>query len=138
LRVLPYGTPPYLHQRAFGFGPYVCGYEYYVIDGQNFVLGKVNFKYQLLKPTTIKFKFIPLEKFNTLHLALYLGTFVDVGYVEDRTSAFTDYNKLGDAWLGGAGIGFDVVTYYDMVGRIEYSVNRMMEHGLFIHFGAPF
>lgn len=138
LRVLPYGTPPYLHQRAFGFGPYVRGYEYYVIDGQNFVLGKVNFKYQLLKPTTIKFKFIPLEKFNTLHLALYVGTFFDVGYVEDRTSAFTDYNKLGDAWLGGAGIGFDVVTYYDMVGRIEYSVNRMMEHGLFIHFGAPF
>jgi len=34
----------------------------------------------------------------------------------------------------GFGAGIDFVTYYDKVLRVEYSINRMGEKGLFIHF----
>ena len=30
----------------------------------------------------------------------------------------------------------DYVTYYDVVIRFEYSINRKLERGLFIHFNA--
>jgi hypothetical protein len=38
--------------------------------------------------------------------------------------------------LGGAGIGIDMVTYYDIVLRFEYSVTRQGDRGFFISFEA--
>jgi hypothetical protein len=44
--------------------------------------------------------------------------------------------NLSGQWLGGGGAGIDLVTYYDRLLRVEYSINRMGETGLFIHFMA--
>lgn len=138
LRWMPGPVPPYYHQRALGFSTYVRGYEYYVVDGQSFVLGKINFRYQLLKPHVYKIPFLPIEKFNTFHLAIYTGLFTDAAYVDDRASAASDENRLGNAFLQGYGAGIDFVTYYDMAFRVEYTFNRLGESGFFLHFGAPF
>jgi len=46
-------------------------------------------------------------------------------------------NQLENSLLIGYGLGIDFVTYYDLVFRLEYSMNRMNEHGFFIHFMAP-
>lgn len=137
-RWLPGALPPYYHQRALGFGPYVRGYEYYVIDGQSYVMGKVSVRYQLLKPHIYRFPFIPLEKFNTLHLALYTGLFADAAYVEDRASLPAEGNTLGNTTLFGYGAGLDIVTYYDIAIRLEYAFNRLGENGFFMHLGAAF
>ncbi len=137
-RLLPGPTPPFYHQRALGFGTYVRGFEYYVIDGQNYVVAKSAFRYQLLKPRVFKFKWFPLEKFNTLHLALYTGLFVDAGYVQDKASTVIDNNNLGNSWLSGYGAGLDIVTYYDMTCRFEYAINNLGEGGFYVHIGAPF
>ena len=126
----------YYFQRSLGYGnDFVRGYEYYVIDGQNFVLAKTNFKYNLL-PTKIKsFSWIPLKKFNTLHYALYSNIFFDCGYVKDIY--FKRNNQLNNSFIYGLGIGLDFVTYYDKVLRVEYSINKQKEQGIFIHFIAP-
>jgi outer membrane protein assembly factor BamA len=137
-RWLPGATPPYYHQRALGFGNLVRGYEYYVIDGQSYVLGKVSLRYQLLKPHVYRFDFLPVEKFNTFHLAIYTGLFADAGYTDDRASNPADRNKLGNTLLFGYGAGIDIVTYYDVALRIEYSFNRIGESGFFLHLGAAF
>lgn len=137
-RWLPGPVPPYYHQRALGFSSYVRGFEYYVVDGQNFILAKSAMRYQLLKPRVFRFSWFPLEKFNTLHLALYTGVFADAGYVQDKASTAADRNTLGNAWLSGYGAGFDVVTYYDLVFRFEYTFNNLGEGGFYVHFGAPF
>lgn len=129
---------PYYHRRALGFGTYVRGYEYYVIDGQTYAIGKAAVRYQILKPHIFKFKFLPVEKFNTLHLAIYGGFFADGGYVEDRESVTSDLNALGNSFLFGYGAGLDIVTYYDVALRLEYSFNRKGENGLFVHMGAAF
>ena len=41
-------------------------------------------------------------------------------------------------WQFSAGVGFDFVTYYDLVFRIDYAINRYKEHGFFIHVETPF
>ena len=38
------GYQPYFAQRGFGFDDYVRGYEYYVVDGQDFWLSKTVLK----------------------------------------------------------------------------------------------
>lgn len=124
---------PYHVQQGLGWGDYVRGYEYYVIDGQRYSLGKLGLRYQLVRPRIQSFP-LPLNKFNTVHYALYAGLYGDAGYVEDKL--YLGMNSMANSWLLGYGAGIDFVTYYDMVFRFEYSVNRRLEHGLFIHFEA--
>lgn len=138
MRWMPGPMPPYYHQRALGFSNFIRGYEYYVIDGQSYAIAKTSLRYQLLKPHVYKFPFLPLEKFNTLHLAIYGGLYADAGYVEDRASIPADHNVLGNTLLFGYGAGLDFVTYYDIAMRVEYSFNRMGENGVFLHLGAAF
>ncbi len=128
--------PPYYVQRALGYGDYVRGYEYYVIDGQSFALLKTNIHYQLVRPNVHKFNGLGNEKFNTLPYAFYLSLFADAAYVSDKF--YYQLNPLTNSWLIGGGVGLDFVTYYDIVLRFEYSVNRMGETGFYVHLSAPF
>lgn len=138
VRYLPGQAPPFYHQRALGFSTYVRGYEYYVVDGQSYVLFKSSVKYQLMKPRTYNVKFLPVEKFNMFHLAMYGGIFCDGGYVQNRTTISSFGNTLANSWLFSFGAGIDFVTYYDLVFRFECAVNHLGESGYFLHMGAPF
>ena len=131
-----FGIPSYYIQEGLGYGNHVRGFEYYVIDGEDFVLGKGNVIFQLLKPRTSRVEAIPLEAFRTLYFALYLNLFADAGRVWD--SLFAEQNFLANQWMGGYGAGLDLVTSYDQVVRIEYSFNSISERGLFLHFSQPF
>ncbi len=130
------GDPPYFVQEGLGYSHYVRGYEYYVIDGQHFVLGKLNVVYQLIAPRDYYVEPIPVESFRTLHVALYLDLFVDAGYTAD--DLYGDANTLANEWISGFGAGLDLVTSYDQVMRAEYSFNGLGEHGFFLHFTQPF
>jgi len=128
--------PPYFLQEGLGYSHYVRGYEYYVIDGQHFVLGRANVFFALVKPLTRRVGFLPIEAFRTFQLALYLNAFADMGRVWD--SRYAQQNPLANTWLNGEGIGLDLVTSYDQVVRGEYSLNGRGEHGFFLHFTQPF
>lgn len=130
------GTPPYYVQEGLGYGHYVRGFEYYVIDGEHFALGRGNVIFQLLAPRTKRAEFIPLEAFRTLYFALYLNLYADAGRVWD--SRYAEENFLANRWMSGTGIGLDLVTSYDQVVRGEYSLNSLGEHGFFLHFSQPF
>lgn len=123
---------PFFYQRGLGFGRnFVRGYELYVVDGQSFILGKNTLKFNLV-PTQVKdLKFIPGDKFGKIHYAVYINWFVDAGYVEDFKD--TEGNELANKMLLGTGVGIDLVTYYDMVFRVEFSLNREGEFGVFFH-----
>lgn len=130
------GAPPYYVQEGLGYAHYVRGYEYYVIDGEAFVLGKGNLVVQLLRPRTRRAEFMPAEAFRTLYLALYLNLYADAGRVWD--SRYAAANPLAGAWMSGYGAGLDLVTSYDQVVRAEYTLNALGEHGFFLHFTQPF
>ena len=128
-------NPMYYFNKALGYGELVRGYEYYVIDGQNFGLLKANVRYQIMKPHVVRLPIHILKKFSTISYTLYGGPFVDLGYVQDQY--FYKTNPLANQWLGGAGLGLDLVTYYDLVVRAEVTMNRMQQTGIFLHLNAP-
>lgn len=128
---------PYVLERGLGYGrDLVRGYEYYVVDGQDYVVLKSNIKYGLLNKKIFKFNFIPTEKFNTIPLSIYVNIFADVGYVGNN-QIYSNTNVLPNSLLFGSGIGLDFVSYYDSVLRIEWAMNKMGERKIFLHFIAP-
>ena len=48
------------------------------------------------------------------------------------------YNSLVNSFLYTGGFGIDVVTFYDLVFRFEYSFNQLGQSGLFFHIGSDF
>ncbi|MDD4087122.1 MAG: hypothetical protein PHP48_07745 [Bacteroidales bacterium] len=129
-------TQPYYLRKALGFqNDFVRSYELYVIDGDNFGIFKNNLKFNVIKPKVRNLPLIPTEKFSKIHYAAYLNLFLDMGYAGAMIPDPT--NSLNNKLLIGTGIGLDLVTYYDMVFRFEYSRNRLNEFGFFIHFMAP-
>ncbi len=127
---------PYFNQRGLGFqNDFVRSYEYYIVPGQNFILGRNTFKFALLPTQVVTLPINFLEKFRTIPYAFYLNANFDYSYVRDRQ--FADDNPLSNDWQFGYGVGLDYVTYYSLVFRIEYSFNKFGENGLFIHFTAP-
>ena len=126
---------PYILQNGLGYSSFaIRSYELFVIDGQNIGLAKTQLKYQLIKPRVIKVRSFP-KKFEKVHYAFYLGLFTDVGYVEDKTG-FPE-NNLANELQYGTGIGLDFVSYYDIVIRTEFSINKFGDSGIFLHFVAP-
>jgi outer membrane protein assembly factor BamA len=127
---------PFAYTRALGYNAdFVRGYEYYVINGQNYILLKSNLKYSILPLKIFHADYIPSEKFSIIPFSIYLNGYCDAGYVRDRQ--FAAQNPLANTWLIGYGAGIDFVTYYNIILRVEYSINKMGEKALFIHFAAP-
>lgn len=128
---------PYLSRNGLGYSSSyaIRAYELYVIDGQNIGLAKVQLKYQIVKPREVDFKFIGYDKISKFHYAFYLGVFSDFGYVEDNTGF--QQNTLANDLQYSSGIGLDFITYYDVVLRTEFSINKFGETGIFLHFVAP-
>jgi len=128
---------PYFLIQGLGYNrDYVRGYEYNVIDGKHFGILRSNVKFALVPEHTYNIGFIPAPKFGLIHYALYLTAFADAGYVWQPQWIGQNNNKLPRTLLAGAGLGVDLVTYYDKVVRIEYAVNKSGKSGIFIHFIA--
>lgn len=127
---------PYYFNRALGYNnDFIRGYEYYVIDGQSFVLIKNSFRYKLIKQHIAEAKFLKrFPQFNTIPYSVYLNVNFDAAYVEDKF--YGKKNPLNNSLQYGYGLGLDFVTYYDIVLRLEYSFNKQMQSGFFIHMSA--
>ena len=133
--ITPDNNQPYLLRNGLGYSSFaIRSYEYYVIDGQNIGLGKLQLRYQIIKPRSMNLTGIS-ERFGKFHYALYLGIFSDFAYVDDQIGY--SLNNLANEIQFGHGLGFDFVSYYDIVIRAEYSFNKFGESGLFLHFVAP-
>lgn len=126
---------PYILQNSLGFRNFaVRAYELFVIDGQNIGLAKAQIRYQLIQPRVKEIPSLP-KKFSKVHYAVYLGLFSDMGYVEDKFG-FPE-NNLANELQYSSGMSIDFVSYYDIVIRTEFSVNKFGQSGLFFHFVAP-
>ena len=127
---------PYYFYNTMGYhNDFVRGYELYVINGEHYSIVKAQLKYALLKNKIFKVHSVPAEKFNKIPLSIYFGTFFDAGYIDSELN--NTNNSLVNTALFGGGVGVDFVSYYDIVFRVEYSINKLNEQGLFLHFIAP-
>jgi outer membrane protein assembly factor BamA len=134
----PTGSPVYFLQQGLGYGRnFVRGYEYYVVDGEHFLLFKSNLKFCLVQPRLLNIRFIKTRKFNPIPYAFYLNLFGDLGYAFNNDRDQNRLNDLQNTVMAGYGIGIDFTTYYDNVVRVEFSMNRMGIPGVYLHFMAP-
>ncbi len=121
----------FILERAIGYDNHMLrGYEHTVADGQSFAVSNNTLKYNLLKKRTFTLNWLSfLPKFNKIHLSIYANAHFDMGYSYNKW----DYhqNTLSNQFLYAAGLGLDLVTYYDMVIGIDYSVNKQNQQGLF-------
>jgi outer membrane protein assembly factor BamA len=131
------GRQPYLQTIGLGYrNDLVRGYELYVVDGQGYGLVKNELKYRLFS-TQKHLSFIPIRQFNTVPLAVYINSFADAGYVRNNYPEFSN-TKLGNSLLYGAGAGLDVVTFYNIVTRLNFTVNGRGERRFFFNVAREF
>lgn len=127
---------PYFLAEGIGLSGFdIRGYEIYLINGQNLGIIKSNLKFTIIPQTNFKIKWIRSEKFNKVFYALYTNLFFDMGYSHDKF--WHQKNPLNNQLLWGTGIGVDFITYYDMVFRLEYSINKQGKTGLYLSLVAP-
>jgi outer membrane protein assembly factor BamA len=121
---------PYTQQGFVGQnGMFMQGYEDYVIDGVAGGFTKASFNRNLLDRdfhiASKKFK-----QLNNIPLKVYGKVFGNAGYVYN-TSPGTNF--LNNTALYSAGAGIDIVLFYDVIFRFEYSFNHLGQNGLYLH-----
>ncbi|MDB5223533.1 MAG: hypothetical protein JWN83_2200 [Chitinophagaceae bacterium] len=120
----------YINQQALGYGNnYVRGLEYKIIDGVAYAISKFNLKREIFN-FSINTIFKKSKTFNKIPFRIYAKTFADMGYCYNREDFAS---ALNNKFLGSTGIGIDIVTFYDIQIRMEYSVNQLGQKGLFLH-----
>jgi hypothetical protein len=119
----------YINRQALGYGKaYLRGLEYSIIDGVAYVLSKYNLKRELFNFTV---PFLKKSKiFNTIPFHIYAKTYADFGfsYIKKEFAS-----RLNNKFLYSGGFGIDVVTFYDIQLRFEYSFNQLGQNKLFLH-----
>ncbi|MFM7193792.1 MAG: POTRA domain-containing protein [Bacteroidota bacterium] len=131
---------PYALFNGIGYRKqFLRGYEIYVIEGPVFTLNKATLKKRIFHRDYV-LQGAPLEQMRYLPLSIYLKTYTDLGYVQNYPSYKSEgiNDRLSGKLLAGAGVGIDIVTYYDSVIRFEYSVTNQKTSGFFFHVRKEF
>ncbi|MFI5196428.1 MAG: POTRA domain-containing protein [Chitinophagales bacterium] len=125
---------PYYFRGGLGTQTdYVRGYEYYIIDGNNYGLLRFDLKREIFNKT---YSF-PLKYFTAIPLRFYPKIFFDAGYINSPVNSPIPGNSfLSNRLLYSAGIGLDVVTLYDIKIRFEFAYNYLTQNGLYLHFNS--
>jgi hypothetical protein len=128
---------PYNNYWSLGYvDDYLSGYEFYVIDGLDYYYAKTAIRFQLFDRRMNWGAYMPIKAFSEMPVKVYLVLNNDFGYV--NSTQFNEVNSLGNKPLWGGGIGLDFVLFYDKVIKIEYSMNHLLEKGLYLHYNLYF
>ena len=125
----------YTDRKLMGYGlMQMNGLDYYVVDGNAATLFKAAIhqrigSYTIINPLTKKF--LPSVKYT-----FWIKAFSQLGYVysQEKNKA----NPLANSLLRTAGIGVDLISIYDFVLNMEYSINQLGDKGLYLHGGINF
>ena len=124
----------YINQKGLGYGDsYLRGQEYLVVDGVGTALIKSTLKKKVLD-VKIRLPF-KLKTLSYIPLTIFAKTYADLGYAYNKQQFVTNLNnKL----LYTGGFGIDILTFYDVNLRFEYSFNQLNQKGLFLHTQSGF
>jgi len=125
----------YSDRKLMGYGlMQLSGLDYYVVDGNAATLFKAALhqrigSYTVVNPLTKKF--LPVVKYT-----FWIKAFTQLGYVYSQEK--NKSNSLANSLLRTAGIGLDLISIYDFVLNMEYSINQLGDKGLYLHGGINF
>jgi outer membrane protein assembly factor BamA len=127
-------SQPFYNQQLLGYGDlFVRGLDRYVIDGVAGVVVR-NTLFRELFNFSIPFTHrIPSHEW--IPFRIYATVFSDYGYAYNQ-----DFynNSLVNRFLYTAGFGVDIVTFYDLSLKFDYSFNQLGQNGLFLHIRNDF
>jgi hypothetical protein len=127
---------PFINRRMLGYGnQFVSGYEYYVVDGMAGGLTRLFLTRELVRHT-IRIPYKKGKEPATVPIRLMARSFLQAGYVHDPELSLR--GRLANTPMYAGGVGIDILLFYDLLFRFEYSVNRFGENGLFLHRKYPF
>lgn len=130
---LPENQPYFLAREMGYYNNYLRGLEYFVMESDRFGILKNTLKQQVLA-FRVYSRFLP-KQFSTIPIHVYLKVYGDLGYSYNRNPGTSILDNKG---LYTYGFGADIVTFYDAVLRVEYSINQLHQKGLFLHFKSTF
>ncbi len=122
---------PYFSKRFFGYGDtFMQGFEYYVIDGVAGGYMKAGFTRELLD---FSVKTPPRKKGKEgerIPVRIFGRVFGNTGYVHNPQPGD---NSLSNKMLYSAGVGLDILAFYNVTFRLEWTFNSLGQNGLFLH-----
>ena len=126
---------PFVNQQRLGFfRNFVRGYELSVVEGPVYILNRNTFRKKLFQKELKIRNFTKLDQFAKLPLGFYLTAFLDTGWAERYPNI--EVSRFNNTLLLGTGVGLDIVTFYDVVIRLEYSYNLEKETNFFLNVRA--
>lgn len=143
---LPF-TQSYFTTRLFGSGDlYMRGLEYYVTEGVAGGIGRITAKRQVLSFNVHN----PIggKTHDKIPFRIFVKAYGDAGYsyLPNTTRFYKDadqltkpvYTFLNNRFLHTSGFGIDIITFYDVVVKFEYSFNQFGGSGIFFHTRSDF
>ena len=122
---------PYFNKRFLGYGEtFMQGYEYYVIDGVAGGYAKVTLTRELLN---FSIRIPPLRKgkeAERIPVRIFGKVYGNTGYVHDPQPG---ENLLSNKMLYSGGFGIDILTFYDVTFKLEWTFNQLGQNGIFVH-----
>jgi hypothetical protein len=117
-----------------GYGDnYLRGLEYLVIDGTATALLKSTLKRKVADfKVPLPFK---LKSLSYIPFTIFVKTYADLGYAFNKQEFASNLNNT---LLYSGGFGIDILTFYDVNLRFEYSFNQLGQKGLFLHTQSGF
>jgi len=124
---------PFYNQSLLGYGDFFLrGLDRYVIDGTaGFVLRNTFFR----ELFNFSIPFMRVRSHDRIPFRIYATAFTDYGYAYN---ADFKANSLVNRMLYSGGFGLDLVTFYDLNFRLDYSFNQLGQNGLFLHIRNDF
>jgi outer membrane protein assembly factor BamA len=121
---------PYFSQRFLGYGDtFMQGFEYYVIDGVagGYIktgLTRELFDWSFNRPhkKSKKAERIPVRIFGKIY--------GNTGYVHNPQPG---ENSLSNKMLYSGGMGIDILCFYNVTFKLEWTFNSLGQNGLFLH-----
>jgi hypothetical protein len=121
---------PYFNLRFLGYSnAFMQGYEYYVVDGVAGGYIKPSITRQLFN---FKIK-LPQGRYNSIEalpVKIFAKIYGNAGYVYNPQPG---QNYLSNTILFSGGAGIDILSLSDFTIKLEWTMNRSGQNGLFLH-----
>jgi outer membrane protein assembly factor BamA len=139
-KILP--NQNYIDRKLLGYGNMqMNGFEYYIVDGNAAGIMKAELhhlitSYTIPKQTGIVWADKINKHLPTIYYNFWLKAFANIGYVYSERPV--NASKLSNTLLKTFGVGLDIISVYDLVIKIDYSVNQLGDKGVYLHGGINF
>ena len=122
---------PYFNQRFLGYGDvFMQGFEYYVIDGVAGGYFKSTFTRELLNFNIRVPQGKKAKESIKIPVRVFGKAYGNSGYVHHPQPG---NNSLSNKMLYSGGFGIDILSFYDVTFKLEWTFNSLGQNGLFLH-----